>query len=250
MNLLTQIQELYAELPQVACEQCGRCCVSPTCTLAEFIYLVHYCCDNLPAADFEKFIFAAPRMSETCEGNLVCAFLQDKLCGVHLWRTGACRLFGIPILESLGVSDLVSCYNNIRVVSGESDEAFVSMWLGKLTHLNDTLYPFGKAPYHVYGLNLESWLDVYFDALITVDVFLDIREKMGRYFDLSQYKSRYIPKTGIKDKIDKISILFLLIDSGDKATIRELLVSIRDDYPLTGTYFRKEAETFLAALDD
>ncbi len=250
MNLLAEIDALYRGLPQVACMQCGSCCVSPTCTLAEFLFLMHHCADSLPPADMERFVFAAPRINESCEGNLVCQFLKDKLCGVHLWRTGACRLFGIPSLKDLGITDLESCEHDIRVVSGDGSEAFVRGWLEKLSQLNRNLYDFGAAPYHVYGLNLECWLDVYFDDHIEGDVFRSIRETMQRYFDLSAFKDKYVVKTGIKEKIDKISILSMVLEGGDKSLIRGLVTSIKDDYPLTGTYYLEQAETLLKALEN
>jgi hypothetical protein len=249
MDLLKEVASLYQQLPQVACRECGQCCVSPTCTLAEFIYLMHHCAVNLPQQDLEEFIFSVPLLSEAHEGNIVCAFLKNKLCSVHLWRTGACRLFGIPALEKLGVSDLVSCFNSISVVSGASDEAFIRAWLDRITSLNTALYPFGKAPYHVYGFNLECWLDIYFDDLFTVDVFADIRAIMARYFDLSKWKQDYKARTGLKEKIDKISILSLLLETGDRDSIKELLVSIWDGYPLTGTYFQKEAQEMLDMIN-
>jgi hypothetical protein len=250
MNLLADIEALYTQLPSVACTECGECCVSPTCTLAEFVYLMHHCCANLSESQVRAFVLAAPRVSVTCDGNLVCQFLTDKLCAVHLWRTGACRLFGIPFLEKLGVANLVSCKHNIRVVSGENSEAFVRGWLDKLSQLNRSLYEFGKAPYHVFGLNLESWLDIYFCDLIEGDVFDDIRRVMKTHIDLALLAPRYVQKTGIKEKIDKISVLSMMFSSGDTKALRELLLSIRDDYPLTGTYFQREAQTFLDALDN
>jgi hypothetical protein len=248
MNLLADIESLYSKLPSVACTECGACCVSPTCTLAEFVYLMHHCCAALSENQLRAFVLAAPRASETCDGNLVCQFLKDKLCSVHLWRTGACRLFGIPFLEKLGVANLVSCKHNIRIVSGENSEAFVRSWLDTLSQLNAGLYKFGKAPYHIFGLNLESWLDIYFDGSIEGDVFDDMRRVMKTNVDLALLAPQYVPKTGIKEKIDKISVLSMMLSSGDSASLRELLLSIRDDYPLTGTYFQREAQTFLDTL--
>jgi hypothetical protein len=81
-----------------------------------------------------------------------------------------------------------------------------------------------------------------------MDVFSDIRSVMHSYFDLSRFKSRYLLKTGLKEKIDKISLLSVLLGTNDKSTLQELLVSIRDDYPLTGTYFIKEAQLYLDEL--
>jgi hypothetical protein len=40
-----------------------------------------------------------------------------------------------------------------------------------------------------------------------------------------------------------------MINIADPATVRQLLVSIRDDYPFTGTYFLEEAKTLLESLE-
>jgi hypothetical protein len=245
MDLLNEIEALYSQLPEVACKGCGQCCVSPTCTLAEFIYLMNKSMECMSPEILENFIFSEPGIHPVHEGNLACALLAENNCMIHKWRSGACRLFGIPSLGNLGISDLVSCFNDIQVISGRWDKTFIERWLKDISALNEKLYPFGKAPYFIYGFNLECWLDVYFDDLLTVDVFSQIRSVMRKYFDMSLFKPRYLLKTGLKEKVDKISLLSVLLGSNDKDSIQEVLVSIRDDYPLTGTYFVKEAQTYL-----
>jgi hypothetical protein len=248
MDLINEIETLYRQLPEVACKGCGQCCVSPTCTLAEFIYLIKKSNERVDPEVLENFIFSDAVSHPEHEGNLVCALLAENKCLAHEWRSGACRLFGIPSLGNFGISDLVSCYNNIDVIGGKADEAFIRQWLEKISALNEKLYPFGKGPYFVFGFNLECWLDIYFDDMLTVDVFSEIRNVMHQYLDLSQYRPRYLLKTGLKEKVDKISLLSLLLGTNDKNTLQEVLVSIRDDYPLTGTYFVKEAQTYLDEL--
>ena len=72
---------------------------------------------------------------------------------------------------------------------------------------------------------------------------------MAANIDLGRYADDYRPSTGLREKIDKISVLSAIIGSGDRAMLRGLLLSIRDDYPLTGTYFYEEANTLLTELD-
>jgi hypothetical protein len=248
MDILQEIEALYSQLPEVACKGCGQCCVSPTCTLAEFIYLMKKSRKCVGPETFEKFIFSEPEIHPVHEGNLICPMLAENKCLVHQWRTGACRLFGIPSLDNLGVSNLVSCFHDIAVVSGSRDKGFILKWLESVARLNESMYPFGKAPYFIYGFNLECWLDVYFDDFLTVDIFPDIRRVMHRDIDLSEYRPRYLLKTWLKEKIDKISLLTIMLGSGDKNALTEVLVSIRDDYPHTGTYYVKEAQAYLDEL--
>jgi hypothetical protein len=248
MDLLKEIETLYKQLPEVACKGCGQCCVSPTCTLAEFLYLMSKSTECLAPDILENFILGDASVHPVHEGNLLCSLLAENNCLVHEWRTGACRLFGIPSLKNLGISDLVSCFNDIQVTSGRWDQTFVQEWVESVAALNEKLYPFGKAPYFIYGFNLECWLDIYFDDLLTVEAFSDIKSVMRRHFDLSAFASRYLLKTGLKEKVDKISLLGLMLGSGDKESLAEVLVSVRDDYPLTGTYFVKEAQMYLDEL--
>jgi hypothetical protein len=304
-TFFADLESLYEQLPEVACVGCGRCCVSPTCTLAEFLFMMNRCITTLPANDLEAFILAPPILNKVHEGNLDCIFLRQKQCAIHNTRSGACRLFGIPSINEMGIPDLVSCFNKITVKSGEFSESFIKSWLEKIVALNQKLYPFGSEPFHVYGFNIECWLDIYFDTTISDDFFNNIRDIMKQCFDLDDFSkpakpevgrgrsfpaaltrprsvvsnkatslqrasrpdflfhrhiyaknvdnsdigtNNYIPKTGLKEKIDKIIILPFLLDSGDVPVIRETLISIRDDYPFTGTYFYREAQTLLDAL--
>ena len=248
LNIIDTIELLYSKLPQVACNGCGKCCVSPTCTLAEFLYFMNKCSNTALPAAMESLLFKTPSLHRVHDGNLNCLLLDNSHCAVHPWRSGACRLFGIPSLDKLDIPDLVPCFNNIQVVSGESSTAFIQQWLQKIVDVNKELYSFGTAPYFVFGFNLECWLDIYFDTTIDADVFGEIREVMSRYFDLSAYSKRYIPRTNLKEKIDKITVLSILLDYGDKNIMRETLLSIINDYPYTGTYFLREANMFLDAL--
>ena len=99
------------------------------------------------------------------------------------------------------------------------------------------------------GFNLHCRLDIYFDDSLDFDIFNDIKQVLKQYIDLAEYKKYYTSQTGLKEKIDKIGILSALLSSGDKALLHPLLLSIRDDYPATGTYFYDEATAYLDVLD-
>jgi len=245
MDIIAEIEALYSELPDLACIQCGTCCVSPTCTLPEFIYLMQYCVRNFNADQLREKIAAPPRMHKEHEGNLRCMFLEKGQCRVHPGRTGACRLFGVPATGRMGIPDMVTCKNDISVVRGRSDETFIRDWIDRLVKLNGGLYAFNTGPYFINSFNIECWLDIYFDPMFSFDVFADLKSIMGEYIDLSEYGRGYLPKTGLKEKVDKISILNAMATMAEPVMVRELLVSIRDDYPFTGTYFLEEAKKLL-----
>jgi hypothetical protein len=249
MDILSEIKSLYAALPEIGCTQCGACCVSPACTLPEFIYVMDFCVKNIDDRRLARFLLASPRIHGGHEGNLHCIFLDNGRCLIHPGRAGACRLFGIPALDNMGIADMVSCAHKVTVVSGRGDEAFVRQWLDRLVGLNKKLYAFNAEPYFVRGFNLECWLDVYFDPLLSMEVFSDLKNILRENIDLRQFEAAYTPKTGLKEKVDKISILNAMVNIAEPSVVRELLLSIRNDYPFTGTYFFEEANTLLKSLD-
>jgi len=248
-DIISEIELLYQELPEIGCQQCGQCCVSPTCTLAEFIYLFDFLQKNLTRDMIQQYILAHPEIHPDYEGNLRCVFLENGRCAVHPGRTGACRLFGIPSLKELKLTNMEECKNSVTVIKGNGNVTFIESWLDRLYLLEKKLYHSWEEPYYIKGFNIQCWLDIYFDDSLDFDVFIEIKNCMDTHITLSPYKNSYTLKTGLKDKIDKISILAALLDSGDREAITRALLSIRDDYPLTGMYYYDESEAFLGVLD-
>ncbi len=249
IDIIGELDLLYQELPEVDCKKCGLCCVSPTCTLSEFIYLFDYLQKSVNPEKVKEYILSPPEIHTDCEGNLRCIFLKNNSCAIHAARTGACRLFGIPSLKELKLTNMEECKNKTTVIKGNCNIAFIKSWLDKLYLLEKKQYHYGIEPYFIKGFNIQCWLDIYFDDSLDFDVFSDIKNIMKHYINLSSYEDSYEPKTGLKEKIDKISILTTLLDSGDREAIHKLLLSIRNDYPATGIYFYDETTAFLEVLD-
>jgi hypothetical protein len=167
---------------------------------------------------------------------------------VHPARCGACRLFGVPALAALGIQDLTECKKSVTV-DDEPSGPWLQTWLESLTALNATLYPFGEEPYFVRGFSLACWFDLCLDTGISGEPFDRMRDIIREHIDLS-FVINYRPVTGLKEKIDKITLFFCMIGGGNRQALRGLLLSIRNDYPLTGTYFLEEAAIYLKALED
>lgn len=246
--LFADLEALYDELPRVQCRQCGQCCVSPTCTLAEFLYLIHRAQQTQPAADFERAVLSVPEVHTGYEGNLQCAFLHDSRCMIHPGRTGACRLFGISALNEMGISDIAACKNAVAA-EGRTDKAFIEGWLDRLVLLNRGLHPVAEAPFYLTGLSIACWLDIYFEERHRQDFFGAIQTVMKQYVDLSAYSGRRRSKTDILDKIDKVAAFNDFMDLVPAQTLADILSSILKDYPLTGTWYQTEGHRFLAAIE-
>jgi len=129
------------------------------------------------------------------------------------------------------------------------DVEFLKQWLDRLLALNGTLHPVAQEPFYLTGLNLACWFDMYFDNTHTQPFFRDIHAVMHRSVDLTMLAGDYRPQTGIRDKIDKIAAFSEMIGCGDAAFLGGLIRSIRDDYPLTGTWFAAEARQFAEAIE-
>ncbi len=249
MKIIPELERLYKTLPEVDCQQCGLCCVSPTCTLSEFIYLFHTLLRTTAFGKIKQYIEIPPEPHPEYPGNVRCIFLENNRCSIHAARTAACRLFGIPSLKELNIANMETCRHAITVTSGNSDISFLQSWLDKLCDLDRTLYAYGSEPYFIKGFNIHCWLDIYFDDFFDFDAFRDITRVMKHYIDLTAFREYYICRTGLKEKVDKIGILSTLLACGDKNLLQPLLISIRDDYPATGTYFQDEAVAFCDVLE-
>ena len=252
-NFLLQLEKLYSILPELSCKECGACCVSPTCTLSEFVYLFRHLCDNYPRHIIKQYVLKPLEIHPSYDGNLRCIFLENGRCIVHHARTGACRLFGVPSLRNFEISNLEECKNHITVTSGNGDITFIESWLDKLVKLNKSLYNFSEEPYFIRGFNIQCWLDIYFDDSLDFDVFNEIKDVMYRYIDLSYCKKTYSLQTQIRNKFDKIAVLSSLLStttSIDMELVKKTVLSVKNDYHTTGTYFLEEVEAYLSAIEN
>lgn len=244
-----EIEQLYGRLPHVACTGCGICCVSPTCTLAEFIYFLVYCTHNLNSERFTQQLLTPPEVHVGYEGNTVCLYLDEGRCSVHPGRTGACRLFGIPAVDQMNIPGLVTCSKKTSAASQEFSSGNVKAWLVDLVRLNRKLYPMGEAPYFLTGLTLECWYDVYYYEYWKQPFFRKLHDILHLHVKLPG-TIPYLQRTAIVEKVAAIDRFFTIIDSGNAGAMVPLLLHIRDDFPLTGTWYHAEAQRFLDAFAD
>jgi len=249
-GIFKQVEALYGELPVLNCKGCGECCVSPTCTFAEALYLFGNSTGCLTKDEQSKAILSKPVAHHGYNGSLVCSFLSDKRCLIHPYRTGGCRLFGIPELSDLNIESIENCNNGTTIISGPHDTAFLMGWLDRMVKVNEMIYDTSAPPYLLRGLNLFCWLDLYFDTSLTYEPFAAIRKLFHETADFSDLNDSYLPSTGIKEKIDKITLLDMMLESGDRTALMDLAMSIRDDYPLTGTYYFEESQLILKTINE
>lgn len=241
---LDKLCALYDGVPGVPCLACGACCVSPTCTLLEFLYLMRHLLTTHPKETIRAMLCTPPALHPDYEGNLRCK-VHDKVggrCLVHPSRTLACRLFGLPAISEFQIADLENCRKTDPSTKPSVERTQIEGWLLELTRLNTGVAPFYCEPYWIAGLNIECWLAVYFDPLLNHGIFGAIKDLLRQWLDLSFIEDVYRDRTELKDKTDKIGLLYELLKMGDTASVVELTQSIRNDYPLTGTYYLDELD--------
>lgn len=237
------LSELCSEVPSVPCFACGDCCVSPTCTLAEFIMLARHVAERMPPGSLDAFLLKPAENHPGYEGNLRCRS-QDPIsrrCLVHEGRTMACRLFGHGVIDTLKISGLENCRKmdpgTVKSVAADK----LTEWLSRLTGINRSLVPsYYTEPYWIMGLNLECWLAVYFDPLLDDGAWGVMKRLLRANLDFSRFEARFQDRTGLKDKADRIMLLYELIRSGVRDRSLPLIKDIRESYPLTGTYYLEE----------
>jgi len=248
-QILSEVATLYGKLPAVDCEGCGCCCVSPTCTLVEFMYLMNGIMHDPGQPENDVFFHTPVVLHDGYEGNTRCMFLKDKRCLVHVVRTGACRLFGIPSVERMEIPGMVRCLVPRDKKNGGFSMGDVKRWLKELIMLNRRLYPMGEAPYFLTGLTIECWMDIWLAQKWEQPFFSHLQELLRSACPPVVFEGRrYELRTGIDRKIDMIDRFFSMIDGGDAREMQGILVRIRDEFPFTGTWYFEEANRFLSEI--
>jgi len=244
-----ELEGLYSKIPGVPCTGCGNCCVTPSVTLVEFVYLMRSLIETRPTEEITELLSRKMDPHPKFAGNHKCRFLSPiGKCTVHPSRPLPCRLHGLPVLEELKLEGMVT-YTEMDTTQCPT-VAFDTLksWLNEITDLNQEIYPINE-PYWLTGLNIESWLAVYFDDSIDGGIFVPIKKFMIENFDFGFAKSSYRDRTHLKEKLDKIEILYQLQGVADPETVKKLLNSLISDYPRAGTFFIAEAKNILGFLD-
>jgi Fe-S-cluster containining protein len=246
------LESIYKAIPGVPCLACGDCCVSPTCTMVEFIYLFQHVLTCFSRVEIEAMILPPPRPHPGYEGNLHCVFQDpvERKCRIHKARTLACRFFGSPALDGLKIRNMDNCRRMKRSSAAAEEAGRIQAWLSDLTALNERIAPYYCEPYWVAGLNLECWLAVYFDPFMDEGFFGELKRTLHRHLDLSFLADKFVDPTDLKQKTDKIALLYTLIRAGDRQTSLSLIEDLRGQYPCTGTYFLEELSKIERLLQD
>lgn len=248
-DLLSDLEALYAELPDVPCIACGTCCVTPHITAVELAYLLSGLGKD-PAA-LKALVAGKMVKSERYQGNFLCRAQDDAgRCTVHPFRPLACRLEGMPILDEMGMRDEPVC-EHIR--PGDMEEVTreqIEGWIQAAFDLSAQVHPVSEEPWFVNGLNLECWWAVLFDPEITQPFFLQIRTTFREAYDLEDVAQSYTDRTGFARKLALIETYFEMIEAKRPDKAFRLMRQVLQEFPRTGSHYALEGRTYLRFAKD
>jgi len=242
-----KVKDLLNSVPGLDCTGCwGDCCVSPTMTLVEFIYMMESGKEIFGEPTFKNFL-EKPRIEHKIYvGNSHCRFqdLDDGKCLIYPGRALACRLHGHDALRAFESKEMVFCDRN-----PDKDQSLTQDLLNSMIHsvreLADQIEIAYEEPYFMLSLNLECWIDFYYNESISVH-----RNPLKYMYDYLHENLR-LPElekptrhTTLSGKLNTIDKLFDAINSGDGYTMITLLNALISDFPSSGSYWIDEAKQY------
>lgn len=247
-NVDNSLTSLYEELPPVSCTSCGKCCSSPHITFVEALHLFTWLFETKSNPELEQ-LFNAETIPQKYAFNFKCRFedSQSKLCGAHPARGFICRVFGYPVLDRMGVDRMDNCREPDRPVIPNVRLSRMHSWLDRLADFNRAYFPdFNSPPYHITGFNIETWLDIAVTNYGRQPFILYHRELNNLPFD--ELNLTFRDRTHLSTRLAKIDTFQQARSRGDIFLADRLIKNILTSEPMTGTFFRFEANRYHSNL--
>lgn len=245
------LDRLYAQVPGLGCQGCdGHCCVSPTMTAPEFVWMILGAFASRPREEWQYQVSAPGREHFTYAGNAHCRWqLAGGLCGNYVHRALSCRLHGHDALRALASDNTESCDLHPAGYLALSTNLLGKL-LAEVTQINeDAGLPYGE-PYYMQSLNLECWLDFMQHPSYCQDreSLQPLRTYLDRYLGHLPWPKPIPTHTTLNAKLGEIDKLYMAIAQGDGASVLRHLDSLENDYPSCATFWVTEARHFRKML--
>ncbi len=239
--------EVYRKIPEISCQACGQCCVSPHMTMIEFCYMVTFLRDK---PDYLTYIISRMVPNHSYYPNLLTCRFQtpDNLCSIYPNRPLACRLHGHPVMSNVNEQYRIYC-QKARPIDRQVSMDEVHCMLDRIAELNQGYYSYYTPPYWISGLNTESWLTVLFTE-IPKHVFRLLRKIMSRELDIQHIPTMFNQPVHLQDKLVLIDRFQSEFSCGNYQVLGALLEEIQHHFPETGAYYFFEAEMYRMALEE
>jgi Fe-S-cluster containining protein len=245
------LQKSYETLPGLQCGDCwGECCVSPTLTAVEFIYMMLGLCETQSSIQVAAFLENQVKEHLFYSGNAHCRFqdLESGRCQNYEHRAMACRLHGHEALRAYQTEDLEFCNKKPDHHKNLNTEGLDDR-LQLIRDYNQELNIPYEEPWYFCSLNLESWLDFFYTSRLSEQrpVLRQIFNFLYNHLDLPSMEGRY-QLTTLEGQLNTIETLYMAIEQGEGVLALDCLDSILNDFPSTGSYYLDEGHQMKAIL--
>ena len=251
LNMFEELTKAFNDLPSLDCGTCwGDCCVSPTMTAPEFVYMMQEAQRLYSNEELIEFIKEPFIEHKIFAGNQHCRFQDMKTgrCQIYLGRAAACRLHGHKILKDFGDENLEMCPRNPGNQEALTKEHFQS-FINVINKLNNDFKIYYKEPYFFYSLNLDSWIDFYLNPEIASErPALEIDSTFLSENLTFKVEQKHSQLTTLSGKLNTIEQMFYAIHDKDYDLALIKSESLLYDFPSVGSYYLVEAKQMIDIL--
>ena len=245
-----ELEAMYAALPEIPCNGCGLCCVTPEMTLVEFAYLATHMVRTWTPERCIAFLQAPMEKEPRYPGNFICRGQNEKnLCEPYAARPLICRIEGAPVLDRMGIRTFRNCpYITEEDMPEVLEPYHVDALLQAAFNLSSHFYGVYEEPYWLCALNLECWFAVALDPKITQPQVLAIRRLIRESVPMDFLVPHYRDKTELAKKLTLIELFF---DEAEHRRPKQALRAIKrvlHDFPKTGAYYQNEAQKYTVLM--
>jgi Fe-S-cluster containining protein len=232
---------IYARIPEIECQACGRCCISPHVTLVELCYMLSAFCER--PQELARVIQREVPAHPDFHGQLACRFQsRNGACSIYAHRATPCRLHGHKGLLAAGDQYGTQCHR-VRYPNGTLAIDSIHTLLDRLAAVNGPLYDnaYYTAPYWLSALNLECWLTLLFTRPRQA-LFAHLRRVVLRELGLGDrlQEMAFPQQVPLGPMLDRIDAFHQDLAEGRMAHLPRHLDELCGDDPRLGTYYRFE----------
>lgn len=245
------LSQAYNTLPGLQCGECwGECCVSPTMTAIEFIYMMHGAMETLTHQRLLAFLTEPVKEHLFYQGNAHCRFqdMENGRCQNYDHRALACRLHGHEALRVYQTEEMEFC-DKKPDHKQDLKKSGLDERLELIRLYNDQLNIPYSEPWYLCSFNLEGWLDFYYNPSLSEQRadLASLYETLHKELTLPEITNR-MQLTTLGGLFNVIETLYMAIEQGDGNLALKCLNSILNDFPSTGSYYLEEAEQMKTIL--
>ncbi len=248
---VAELEAIYDRVPAMDCRHCGTCCVSPMVTLIEYTCVLGGMLATFDREDWAEWLETPPEPTRPYDGNILCHLRNDTAarCQIYPYRPLGCRLEGFPVMDELCAREEPQCPHCSETnPSNQPTTEEIDRLIQDVYALSEPLHPFLEEPYFLDALNIPCWFAVLLDPRIDQPLFVSLRKRLGREFEIEFLQPLYRDHTRFADKLRCIETFFERAGRQDTTGASTALQRALYDFPRTGCYFYHQGSQFLELI--